>query len=258
MRRIGVIVAQSVAAVLGVAIVAASIIPQIMAPSYAAADSARLHALLAIVLMTAAVLIPEFNRRAVPIVAVAVTMVLTLAVGAWPHYVYDREKREAAARHEARKRADDAAHDAKALARIEARTRDLEARLADRRPYGGQDALAFVHEVSYVDLKYLGLPDRSAIMLALLKRALAAGLIDPNVPVKGSRPVDVNPEPLFLHYYRAEIRRYPNASIRPSDWDMFKLLVASGADLTLAGGHPIADDLQKSLKADQFGRYSLQ
>ena len=258
MRRIGVILAQSLAALLGVAAVCFSVLEQIMGPSYVAADRARLLALIAIVLITAAVVIAELKRRAVPLAALAAAMILTLAAGAWPNYVYDREKREAAAQSETQSRADLAAADAKALAWIEARTRDVESRLAERRPYGGQDALAFVNEVSYVDLKYRGLPDRTEIMLALLKRAIEAKLLDPNVPVKGPRPVDVNIEPLFLHFYRAEIRRYPNAAIRLHDWDMLKLLVASGADLTLAGSHPIAEDLQKSLKADQFGSYRLE
>lgn len=257
MRRAGVILAQSLTALLGVAGVCFSLLAEIMGPSFTAADRARLLALIAIVLITAAVVIAELKRRPVPLAALAAAMILTLAAGAWPNYVYDNEKREARVRSETQRRAEAAAADAKAFARVEARTRDVESRLAERRSYDGQDALAFVNEVAYVDLKYLGMPDRSETMRALLKRALDAKLLDPNVPVKGPRPVDVNLEPLFLHYYRANIRPYPNAEIRSRDWDTFKLLVASGSDLTLAGGHPIAEDLQKPLKADQFGRLTL-
>jgi hypothetical protein len=245
MRRTGVILAQSLTALLGVAGVCFSLLAEIMGPSFAAADRARLLAVAAIGLITAAVVIAELKRRAVPIVAVAAAMALTLAAGAWPNYVYDKEKREAKERSEAQRRADAAVQDAKALARIEARTRDVESRLAERRPYGGQDALAFVNEVSSVDLRYLGLLDRSETMRALLKRALEERLIDPNVLVKGPRPVDVNPEPLFLHYYRAEIRPYPTAQISVRNWMTFKLLVASGADMTIEGARPLAEDLKK-------------
>jgi hypothetical protein len=59
-----------------------------------------------------------------------------------------------------------------------------------------------------VDLKYLGLPDRSGVMLDLLRRALEAKLIDPKIMVKGSRPGDVDPVPLFLEVYRSDIRRF--------------------------------------------------
>ena len=137
----------------------------------------------------------------------------------------------------------------------------MEARLAENRPYAGkdaQDALEFVNEVSYVDLAYLGLPDRSGVMLDLLKRALAAKLIDPNVMVKGLRPVDVSLEPLFLQVYRAEIRPFPGSSVNPRTWEIFKLLAASGADLARAPGHPIAEDLKKGLTQDQWGNFKLQ
>src|SRR5262249_26460384 len=150
-----------------------------------------------------------------------------------PNYVYDKEKREAVARNEARKRVDDAAADAKALGTVEARSRDLEARIAARQPYDGQEAMRFAVEVSLVDLRYLGLPNRSAQMRALLKRGLEEKLIDPNVLVKGQRPVDTQFVPLFVQYYRAEIRPYPTAQISIRDWETLKLLVENGADLTL-------------------------
>jgi len=234
-RRIGTIVAQSLAAVLGVGLVFVSLLDEIMGPSFAAADRARIFALIAIALLTAAVVVAELKRRAVPAIAVVAAMVLTLAAGAWPIYVYDKEKHEAKARSEVQRLADAAAADAKALARIEARRRDVESRLAERRPYAGQDALQFVVEVSYADLRYLGLSDRSETVRALLKRALDEKLIDPNVPVKGSRPVDTKPEPLFLQYYRADVRPYPTAQISMRNWETLKLLVANGADLTLEG-----------------------
>ena len=59
-------------------------------------------------------------------------------------------------------------------------------------------------------------------MRALLKRALDAGILDPNILVKGPRPVDVNFEPLFLHHYRATIRPVPNDRISLRDWETLK------------------------------------
>jgi hypothetical protein len=255
MGRAGwIVVAQVTAAVLAVACVVLQLLSQIMRSSIEAVDNARVVSLIVIIVATGFVVL---RGRGIRTYAAAVASILTLGAGVAPAVIDNVMRSELAARYDARQRAELAAHDAKALGRIERRTRDVETRLAEKRVYSGQDALNFVDEVSYVDLKYLGLPDRSGIMLALLGRALAAKLIDPNVLVKGPRPVDVNIEPLFLHYYRADIRPYPNASVRPLHWEVFKLLVASGADLALAPGHPIAEDLRKGLKPDQFGNLKL-
>jgi hypothetical protein len=256
MSRAGaIIVAQLVAAVLSLAGIFLSLVMQLMQSSLAAVDSARLFAFLAIVLITAMV---ALKRRPLSATTGAAAVALTLAAGASPHIVYWFETSETAARFDPRRRAELAAHDAKALRRIETRTRDVEARLAGNRPYQGQDALDFVDDVDSVDLEYLGLPDRSDTMLALLRRALAARLIDPNALVKGPRPVDRNHEPLFVQYYRRNINPYPSSAVRPLHWEIFRILAASGADLALAGDLPIAQDLQKQLKADHFGIHRLQ
>jgi hypothetical protein len=255
--RTAIIVAQVIAALLALGGIYFSLLMQVMQPSSTAADIARLVALGAVVVLT---LIGVSAARKGAVAVATTAVILTLGAGAVPGFVYEFARAENAQRAEARRRSENAAHDAKALARIERRTRDVEARLAENRPYAGkdaQDALEFVNEVSYVDLKYLGLPDRSGVMLDLLRRALEVKLIDPNIMVKGSRPGDVDPVPLFLEVYRDDIRRYPNASVNPRNWATFKLLVANGADLTLAPGHPIAEDLSKGLTQDQWGNYRL-
>lgn len=254
-RTAALVAAQVTAAALGLFGVYWSVLLQVMQPSIAAVDRARLYALIAIALLTAVAVGAALKRRAVPVVVFVSAGALTLAAGAWPIAVYQKEKHERAAARVAEKAVSDAAADAKALADIEARRRDIEVRIGERRPYEGQDALRFVNQVSYVDLSYLGLPDRSDTMRALLRRALKAGLIDPNRLVKGPRPVDVNTEPLFLHYYRASIRPYPDARISVRDWRTFKLLVDSGADLTLEGAQAVADDLRKAAVVDDAGRY---
>ena len=254
MTRIALIVAQVIAAVLALGGVYFSVIMQVMRPSLVEADIARLFALVAVAVLTF-IGVSAARRGAVTVAMTAV--VLTLGAGVLPGFVYEHVRAENVRQGEARRRSENAAQDAKALARVERRTRDVEARLAENRPYAGNDALEFVHEVSYVDLKYLRLPDRSGVMLELLGRALEAKLIDPNSMVKGSRPGDVDPVPLFLEFYRSDIRRFPNNWIKPRNWAILKLLVASGADLTLAPGHPIAEDLSKDLPLDQWGDYRL-
>ena len=62
MRRAGVILAQSLVALLGVAAVFFSLLSEIMGPSFVAADRARLFAVVVIVLTTAAVVIAELKR----------------------------------------------------------------------------------------------------------------------------------------------------------------------------------------------------
>jgi hypothetical protein len=252
--RIAIIVAQVIAAVLALGGIYFSLIMQVMRPSFVEADIARLLALAAVAVLTF-IGVSAARKGAVAVAMTAV--ILTLGAGAAPGFVYELVRAENVQRADARRRSENAAHDAKALARVERRTRDVEARLAENRPYAGKDALEFVHEVSYVDLKYLGLPDRSGVMLDLLRRALEAKLIDPNIMVKGSRPGDVDPVPLFLEVYRSDIRRFPNNWVNLRNWATFKLLVASGADLTLAPGHPIAEDLSKGLTQDQWGNYML-
>ncbi len=251
MSRTAIIVVQVIAAVLALGLIYFSLVIQVMRPSSTAADVARVLAVGTVVVLTVVGLTAKGGTSA------RNALLLTLAAGVAPIAVYQIDQFVDDQRGAAWQRGENARHDAKARERIENRTRDVEARLARKRAYAGQDALDFVDEVSYVDLGYLGLPDRSGVMLDLLKRALAAKLIDPNIMVKGPRPVDVKPEPLFLHYYRANIRRFPNNSVVPRSFEIFQLLVAGGADLALAPSHPIAEDLARGLKTDQWGNYKL-
>ena len=254
MSRTAIIVAQVIATLLALGGIAFSFLDRIMKPGSAAADIAVVVAFIAVVVLTIVGLTSKGR-------AARIALLLTLGAGIAPIVVYQIDRLIDDRRGAAWQRAENAKHDAKALERIMNRTRNVEARLAANKPYtaaDAQDALEFVSEVSYVDLAYLGLPDRSGVMLDLLKRALAAKLIDPNITVKGPRPVDVNPEPLFVHYYRANIRPYPKARVRLRDFEVFKLLATSGADLSRAPGFPIAEDLARGLKKDEFGEWRVE
>jgi hypothetical protein len=148
--------------------------------------------------------------------------------------------------------------DADVLAAIDARREDIDARIAARQPYAGQEALAFVDSIGSADLSFRGLSDHSAEVLDLLQRALDEKIVDPNVLVRGPRPVDISDEPLFVHIYRARIRPCPRCLIRQRDWHAFKLLIDHGADLALAGALPIAEDLRKKVMVERIGVIRLE
>jgi hypothetical protein len=131
---------------------------------------------------------------------------------------------------------------------IELRRRDVEERISAQRPYSPAEAMAFVESVGDSDLSYRSLTDHSDTTLALLQRALEGKIVDPNGLVKGVRPVDVNSEPLFLLFYRATVRPTGRGPVRARDWKVLKLLVANGADLTVAGAERLVEDLRKTPK----------
>ena len=131
---------------------------------------------------------------------------------------------------------------------IELRKRDVEERIAAQRPYTPAEAMAFVEFVQDSDLSYRSLSDHSDVAFALLQRALENKILDPNGMVKGVRPVDINPEPLFLHYYRATARPLSRGPVRIRDWKLLQLLVANGADLSVEGTERLVEDLRKTPK----------
>jgi hypothetical protein len=250
--RLWVIAIQIVAAVLGLMGIGYFILSKLMQPSRSMTDAAMRWGTWTIVLVTAAVVIAAFNEvRFARRWWLAAAVVVTLLAGTAPHILDVHVRQQFIQEREAEL----AREDAKALDAVKARTQDVEARITAGRRYSSEESLAFVNGVSYVDLRYRGLPNRSPEMLALLKRALEAKILDPNIPVKGPRPVDVNFEPLFVHYYRATIRPFPENRINLRDWETLKVLVASGADMTLAGAGPVADDLRKPVTPDNSGRF---
>ena len=223
-----------------------------MLPAESAVDAAAKWSVIAIAAVTIGVLIAvngksRFARRTWITAAVFVTLI----AGATPHVVAALVSWQSAREHQA----EQASENAKAIEIIATRRQDVEARISTGRRYSPEESLAFVNAISDVDLTYRGLPDRSGEMQALLKRALEARILDPNIMVKGRRPVDVNFEPLFRHYYRTTVRPVPDNRISLRDWETLKLLVAGGADMSIAGAEAVAQDLRKAVVPDPSGRF---
>jgi hypothetical protein len=153
--------------------------------------------------------------------------------------------------------AKDRAFEATVLAGIERRKRDVETRIAERRPYPGKDALDFVNFVAGTDLRYRSLGDHTAAALALLKRALEGKVLDPNVMVRGPTRADVADEPLFIQFSKSHIRSTTHGTKPPErvdrvDWEIQTLLVQHGADLTRPEAAGVAEDVRRTAMTDDL------
>lgn len=175
---------------------------------------------------------------------VVIVIALVLVAGFVPRVLDVAEKREA----QAIRDDDNRRIEIKMNFDIESRKRDVEERISAREPYLPAEALTFVEFVVGSDLRYRSLPDHSDVAFALLQRALEHKIVDPNGLVKGVRPVDVNMEPLFLHFYRVHVRPTTRGPIRIRDFRLLQLLAAYGADLSTPGAERVVEDLRKMPK----------
>lgn len=126
------------------------------------------------------------------------------------------------------------AFEAKFLSQLDTVKDDVASRIAARKPFGPREAHEFVEFVQGSNLNYRSLPDYSSAAFALLRRALAAKILDPNVRVKGPRMVDTEEEPLFVGYYKFYLQSgatMPVPHVRERDWTIFQMLIAGGANL---------------------------
>ena len=240
-RTIALIAVVLFAAAVGVACAIWFIIILMFEPSGAVLDTALTGSFVAIAVSTllgiaAACSRAEKTRR----YGVAASVLLSVAAGFAVPAVNELNK---VSRQHARV-AEDRRIEAEILAQLAAREADVAARVAGRRAYTPAEALAFVDFVDSADLSWRSLPDYSPRAVALLERALKDKLVDPNVLVKGPRPVDVAPEPLFLHYYKFNIAPV-RSNAKARHWRILMLLVDNGADLTVEGAAPLADELAR-------------
>jgi hypothetical protein len=206
------------------------------------ADNARALSFLAVILLTGIVLVIARNMSSR--VATA-AVVATLVAGTTPGVIEMWLRSERAVQRDSKARVERAAYDARALAQIESRTQDIEARIAERRPYQGEEARLFVVFVIDVDNTTANGKDHSPQSIALMQRALEAKILDPNTIVKQPVRADRGPEPLFLNFYR-NVRQRPDQSLLGRDWKILKLLAAHGADITLPEAALFAGDLRKT------------
>jgi hypothetical protein len=139
----------------------------------------------------------------------------------------------------------DRAYEAKLLADLEARKQDVEARIAARRPYTGEEAEEFIELVRHSNLTYMSLADHSAVAVALMQRALQGKVFDPNAPVKNRFKAGAPPLPLFVAFHRM-IRQAPERPVEAREWKILLLMTGNGADLSLPVAEPVGSDLRKT------------
>ncbi len=136
---------------------------------------------------------------------------------------------------------------------IVSREQELAARIAAHRPFTPDEAFGLI----WLAGRAAGSGADGARALDLLRRALAAGLIDPNGRVTHGAPAVVG-QPLYVAVHTVLVAASPGAPVRTIarvDWDLLSLLVANGADLSLPGGEAVAKDLQRTPVRDAGGRF---
>lgn len=146
------------------------------------------------------------------------------------------------------------AYQEKFAADLEARRQDIEKRIAAQRPFTPEEANAFVAFVRRSHLYYVQGPNHMPAALAILRRALEAKILDPNVRVPDFVMAPIGPVPLYLRLHR-ELRQAPERSVLAEDWNVLLLLIENGADLNVPLAEAVVADLRKTAVPEHGGRY---
>ncbi|MCP3466898.1 hypothetical protein [Bradyrhizobium sp. CCGUVB23] len=125
-------------------------------------------------------------------------------------------------------------------------TADVDRRAAAAQPLEPAQAWAFLDCIATAGYRDEGANPPSSQALELLRRALAAGLIDVNAVVPGHHLNEPVARPLFLQFYAERIAPLRYALAR-QDWEIMRLLAAGGADLALPDAAPLVADLAKTV-----------
>lgn len=187
-------------------------------------------------------------RIARPWIATAVIIAAIAAASAAPmlidHVLLARDEAKAEAE---RDQAARLLHD-----EVESRLTEVAERAAAHRPYTPDEAYGLIWLVG----RAANSGDAPRAM-ALLRNAFSAGLIDPNGRVTKGAPTVVG-QPLFVGFHTQFIAASPGAPVRTFevvDWEILKLLAASGADFSLPGGAAVAADLKRQPVVAEGGRF---
>jgi hypothetical protein len=212
----------------------------LMDPRWGARDIQLYIALIVIGVVTVIGLVLAF-KLAAPKASIFAAAAVIVAAGFVPRaiYVYDQSQTNSAhavANH---------AYEAKLLADLEARKQDVEAHIAARRLYTGEEVEEFIELVRHSNLTYMSLPDGSAAGMALMERALQGKVFDPNVPVKNRFNAGAPPLPLFVAFHRM-IRQAPERLVETREWKLLLLMTGNGADLSVPVADAVAADLRKT------------
>jgi hypothetical protein len=215
---------------------------QLLAPQSAELDHLAETALAAVVLLSVGMVVisrlARGSRRLSAGLGTAI-VALTILSGVAPrlHWAHRQAAIEAARRDEARRLVEAFAQE------LATWTATIDASAAAARPLTAEQAWEFVNLVSRAG----HYDDGATQALALLRKALAAKILDVNAVVQGRRRSDTAPRPLFLQFYKEQIEPVDRVNALPAqDWAIMKLLAANGADLNHPAAAPLVADLAKT------------
>lgn len=134
-----------------------------------------------------------------------------------------------------------------------ARMDDIEARREARNPWTAEEAYMFLEFVTAADLSWRDLPDHTPEAMALLRDALAAGVLDPNALTTAAPVADSPAVTLTLRWYDREIRPGSPDAIPRYAWAVLMALVQGGADIASDAAGDLRADLSKT--AVESGRF---
>ncbi len=240
------LVLQLLAAVAGVALVVSFRLQELLAPQSAELDHLAEAALAAIVLFSLGLIVlsrlahvPRGPSIGVRVVILALTVLSGLA----PQILWAQHQAaiEVARLDEARRR-----DEAFAL-ELWTWQATIDDAATAARPLAAEQAWNLVNFVSVAGHYDDGPNPFSSQALALLRKALAARILDVNVSVQGKRSSDTAPRPLFLQFYEEQIEPAGRVkTLAAQDWAIMKLLAANGADLSQPEAAVLVADLAKT------------
>ena len=240
------LVLQLLAAAAGVFLVVSFRLQELLAPQSAELDRLAEVALAAIVLLSIGMIVilrfaPELRRLSIA-VSVAI-LALTILTGVAPRLLWTHRRAaiEAARLDEARRRDEAFAQELRTWAAT------IDANAGSARRLTAEQAWALVNVVSVAGHYDDGANPFSSQALALLRKALAANIVDVNLGVQGKRASDAAPRPLFLQFYKEQIEPAGRVkTLAAQDWTIMKLLAGNGADLARPDAAALVADLAKT------------
>ena len=126
------------------------------------------------------------------------------------------------------------------------RSDDVETRIAAKTLYTPAEALEFLEFAADGDLSWRSLSDHTPQTFALVEQAIAGGILDPNAlmptPTADSPAVTVT-----LAFYDKRIKPASPRTIKRHDWDVLQILVAKGADVSMADAASLRADLARTV-----------
>lgn len=217
---------------------------ELMAPQSAELDPLAAGALAAIVLLCVGMVVIWRYAGALRGLSAGVAILLLTAVSGFaPRMVWTHRQ----AMVETERLAEDRRSNEAFASELREWTDQINANAATHRPLSAEQAWAFVDFASRAGRYDDGTDPPVGQALSLLRKALAADILDVNASVQGRRLNDTAPRPLFLQFYKERIEPLGHVdALAAQDWAVMQLLAAAGADLSQSDAAPLVADLAKT------------